>query len=103
MDAEDGRYACIRVDAFRAYAAWMTSPAWQAALAAALREPAPCFLCAETLWWHCHRRLIAELLRARGHAVVHLLRPGFQEAHRPWEPISEVCDGVLHLCGDAVA
>jgi uncharacterized protein (DUF488 family) len=32
------------------------------ALAAALAEPTPCFMCSETLWWRCHRRLIAELL-----------------------------------------
>jgi uncharacterized protein (DUF488 family) len=70
---------------------------------AALAEPAPCFMCAETLWWRCHRRLIAELLHARGHDVVHLLRPGHSEPHRPWEPISEVRDGILHLCGAPVA
>jgi uncharacterized protein (DUF488 family) len=97
------RFACIRVAAFRSYAARMSSPEWEAALAAALAEPAPCFMCAETLWWRCHRRLIAELLHARGHDVVHLLRPGHSEPHRPWEPISEVRDGILHLCGAPVA
>ena len=49
---------------------------WQEALASALAEPVPCFMCAETLWTKCHRRLIAELLQARGHQVVHLLAPG---------------------------
>lgn len=97
------RFACIEVAAFRSYAARMAAPEWQAALAAALAEPAPCFLCAETLWWRCHRRLIAELLTARGVEVVHLLRPGHSEAHRSWEPISETRDGVLHLCGEKVA
>jgi uncharacterized protein (DUF488 family) len=97
------RFACIRVAAFRSYAARMADAAWQAALGGALAEPAPCFLCAETLWWRCHRRLIAELLHARGYEVVHLLRPGHAEPHRPWEPISEVRDGVLYLCGARVA
>jgi uncharacterized protein (DUF488 family) len=97
------RFACIRVAAFRSYAARMSHPDWQAALAAALAEPAPCFMCAETLWWRCHRRLIAELLHARGHDVLHLLRPGHSEPHRPWKPISEVRDGILHLCGAPVA
>ena len=96
------RFACIRVAAFRSYAARMGSEPWQAALAAALAEPAPCFLCAETLWWRCHRRLIAELLHARGHEVVHLLRPGHSEPHRPWEPISETRAGRLYLCGELV-
>jgi uncharacterized protein (DUF488 family) len=97
------RFGCIRVAAFRSYAARMATPEWQQALAAALAEPDPCFICAETLWWRCHRRLIAELLQARGHEVVHLLKPGHSEPHRPWEQISETRDGVLHLCGEPVA
>jgi uncharacterized protein (DUF488 family) len=97
------RFGCIRVAAFRSYAARMGTAEWQEALARALAEPEPCFLCAETLWWRCHRRLIAELLDARGSEVVHLLKPGHREAHRPWEPISETRDGVLHLCGEPVA
>ena len=97
------RFACIRVAAFRSYAARMGTEEWQDALTAALAEPEPCFMCAETLWWRCHRRLIAELLEARGHEVVHLLGPGHCERHRRWEPISETRDGVLHLCGEAVA
>jgi uncharacterized protein (DUF488 family) len=99
----DERFPCIRVAAFRAYAAWMGTDEFQGALAEALARPAPCFMCAETLWWRCHRRLIAELLAARGHQVVHLLRPGHVEPHRPWEPISETRDGVLYLCGERVA
>jgi uncharacterized protein (DUF488 family) len=97
------RFGCIEVAAFRSYAARMGTPEWQEALAAALAQPTPCFLCAETLWWRCHRRLIAELLHARDHEVVHLLRPGHSERHRPWEPISETRDGVLQLCGEPVA
>jgi uncharacterized protein (DUF488 family) len=97
------RFRCIQVVAFRSYAARMATPPWQEVLAAALAEPEPCFLCAETLWWRCHRRLIAELLHARGHEVIHLLKPGHSDRHRPWEPISETRDGVLHLCGEPVA
>jgi uncharacterized protein (DUF488 family) len=42
-------------------------------------------------------------LGGRGHEVVHLLKPGHSEPHRPWEPVSETRDGVLHLCGEPVA
>lgn len=97
------RFACLRVAAFRGYAEWMGGGDFQAALAEALAQPVPCLMCAETLWWQCHRRLIAELLAARGHEVVHLLRPGHSDAHRPWEPVSEVRNGVLYLCGERVA
>ena len=96
-------FACIRVAAFRSYAARMATDGWQAAFTTALANPVPCFMCAETLWWQCHRRLVAELLHARGHDVVHLLRPGHSEPHRPWEPIAETRDGVLFLCGERVA
>ncbi|HZQ64245.1 MAG TPA: DUF488 family protein [Gaiellaceae bacterium] len=96
------RFGCIRVAAFRSYAARMATERWQAALAGCLAEPDPCFMCAETLWWRCHRRLIAELLAARGHEVVHLLGPGRAEPHRPAAE-AEYRDGRLYLCGREVA
>ena len=97
------QFGCIRVAAFRGYAQWMGGEVFQAALAEALALPVPCFMCAETLWWRCHRRLIAALLSARGHDVVHLLRPGHSEPHRQWEPVAEWRDGRLYVCGELVA
>ena len=96
------RFACLRVAAFRSYAARMGTPVWQAAAAEALATPSPCFMCAETPWWRCHRRLIAELLAARGHEVVHLLGPGRSQPHRLYSE-SDVRDGRLYLCGNLVA
>ena len=96
------RFGCLRVAAFRSYAARMGTEPWQAALERELAEPAPCFMCAETLWWRCHRRLIAELLHARGLEVVHLLGPGERQPHRPWD-VAESRDGRLYLCGEPVA
>ena len=96
------RFPCIRVAAFRSYAARMGPAEWQAALAGALAEPAPCLMCAETPWQRCHRRLIAELLVARGNEVVHLIRPGKRESHRLFDD-SEVREGKLYLCGAEVA
>jgi uncharacterized protein (DUF488 family) len=96
------RFACIRVAAFRSYAARMGTAGWHEALEASLAEPAPCLLCAETLWVRCHRRLIAELLAARGHEVVHLLGPGREEPHAKWAE-AEYRDGRLYLCGELVA
>ena len=96
------RFACIRSAAFRSYAARMTSTDWQEALARELACPTPCFLCAERLPWRCHRHLIAELLHARGHDVVHLLAPGNAVAHEPW-PQAEARNGRLFLCDTPVA
>jgi uncharacterized protein (DUF488 family) len=80
----------------------MRTEKWQQALERELGRPAPCFMCAETPWWRCHRRLIAEVLTARGHEVVHLLGPGRREPHRLYDE-SEVREGRLYLCGALVA
>jgi uncharacterized protein (DUF488 family) len=96
------RFACIRVAPFRSYAGRMTTVGWQLALDETLALRAPCFMCAETLWTRCHRRLIAELLHARGLEVVHLLAPGRTEPHKQWE-IAEAREGRLYLCDELVA
>jgi uncharacterized protein (DUF488 family) len=96
------RFACIRTAAFRSYAARMATHEWQAALAHALADTNPCFMCAETPWQRCHRRLIAELLHARGDEVIHLIRPHQYQRHIPWEE-ADARDGKLYLCGELVA
>jgi uncharacterized protein (DUF488 family) len=96
------RFGCIEIGAFRSYAARMGTERWQRTLADALARPTPCFMCAETPWWRCHRRLIAELLHARGHTVIHLLGPGERRPHRPWDE-AETRGGRLYLCGQLVA
>jgi uncharacterized protein (DUF488 family) len=98
----EDEFTCIRTPAFRSYAARMRSAAWQGTLAEELAQPAPCFMCAETPWWKCHRRLIAELLTARGHEVIHLIGPGRHEPHRLYDE-SEIRGGRLYLCGALVA
>jgi uncharacterized protein (DUF488 family) len=101
-EAGEDRFACIQTPAFRSYAARMSTPVWQDAFEDALTQRAPCFLCAETLWWRCHRRFIAELLVARGHEVIHLLGPHKLQRHRLMDE-AEVRDGKLFLCGSLVA
>jgi uncharacterized protein (DUF488 family) len=96
------RFRCIETAAFRSYAARMGTPPWQEALDRSLSAPAPCFMCAETLWWRCHRRLIAELLAARGHDVVHLIRPRERQPHRAYME-AEYRSKRLYLCGQLVA
>lgn len=93
------RFACL--GSFAGYAARMGTPEWQDALALMLDEKRSCVMCAETPWLRCHRRFISDLLVARGHEVVDLLRPGEREPHRP-HPAVEVRDGRLYLCGSLV-
>jgi uncharacterized protein (DUF488 family) len=37
-------------------------------------------MCAETVWWRCHRRIITDYLLAAGESVFHILAPGKIEA-----------------------
>jgi uncharacterized protein (DUF488 family) len=92
-------FACL--GQFAGYAARMRTTAWNTALEDALRQPKPCLMCAETPWQRCHRRLISEILVARGHEVLHLIEPGIQERHNAHRA-AEVRDGVLYLCGEPV-
>jgi uncharacterized protein (DUF488 family) len=71
-----------KVDAFRNYADYAETPAFGHALdqlEVLAREMATALMCAEALWWQCHRRLIADYLLVRGWRVVHLLGPGKQQ------------------------
>jgi uncharacterized protein (DUF488 family) len=70
-----------RNTSFRGYADHMQTPAFATALDDLLvwaTMPAA-IMCAEAVWWQCHRQLIADALVARGCDVAHILssaRPG---------------------------
>ena len=49
-------------------------------LALARRRPTA-VMCAEAVWWRCHRRLIADVLTARGVEVLHILDAGHVQQH----------------------
>jgi uncharacterized protein (DUF488 family) len=51
-------------------------------------------MCAEILWWRCHRRIIADVLVSLGATVVHILDAKTASAHRLTTP-ARLVDGVL--------
>src|ERR1700691_2768170 len=57
-------------------------------------------MCAESLWWRCHRRIIADYLIAAGEEVFHLLGPGHVEQARLTPAARIGRDGVLTYPGD---
>ena len=52
-------------------------------------------ICAETLWWRCHRRIIADYLLAAGETVFHILGPGHVEPARMTEAARRDPSGTL--------
>lgn len=90
-------HTALRVAAFRAYADHMATAEFQedlARLEAVAAATHTVYLCAETLWWRCHRRMLSDLLTVRGWEVIHLLGPGKSEPHRLWD-VARVADGRL--------
>ena len=94
----------LRHTGFRGYADHMlTGPFW-AALDRLLEDAAAAptaALCAESLWWRCHRRLLADAaVLVRGVEVAHLLHDGRVEPHRVTEGVRRAGSGLVYDGGE---
>jgi uncharacterized protein (DUF488 family) len=82
----DSRHVALRSPAFRGYADHMETEEFDRAvrwlMEAAVDTPTA-VMCAESLWWRCHRRMLADAFVARGCEVIHLTGPGRSEPYRP--------------------
>lgn len=91
------RHFALRQAAFAGYADHMDTDGFRAAVevlvARARAVERPAVMCAETLWWRCHRMLIADALTMRGASVIHLLQPGHRQPHRPHATVRRGPDG----------
>ena len=88
-----------REDMFRGYAEYMRSAAFLEAVGGVLAEADSrqvAVMCSESLWWRCHRRLLADFVSvARGAEVRHLMHDGRVEPHRPSDGLRLRDDGLL--------
>ena len=83
--------------AFRGYADYMETDDYQRArqALAELAERTPtAVMCAEAVWWQCHRGLISDDFKADGWTVLHLLAPGRTDEH-PWTGAARIVEGQL--------
>ena len=55
-------------------------------------------MCAEAVWWRCHRSLISDYLKAEGHQVIHILDEKKSEEH-PFTSAARLVDGKLSYRG----
>ena len=85
--APESPHGALRVAAFRGYADHMETAEFRDALDDLLAEAAArptAVMCAESVWWRCHRRLLADAaVLLRGASVEHLFHDGRLAAHRP--------------------
>jgi uncharacterized protein (DUF488 family) len=90
-------HTALRSAGFRGYADYMETEEFEEAVArliASGSERRTAFMCSESLWWKCHRRLISDALVVRGCEVLHLMEGGRLERHRV-TPSARVVDGRL--------
>ncbi len=82
----DSANTVLRHSGFRGYADHMATPVFASALARLLAEAGEATtaaMCSETLWWRCHRRLLADAaVLTRGAEVLHLGHDGRVTPHR---------------------
>ena len=55
---------------------------------------ATAIMCAEAVWWKCHRSLIADYLKAHGVEVIHIIDANKTEPH-PFTSAARIVDGKL--------
>jgi len=81
----DSRHTALRNAGFRGYADHMETEPFRTArdrLVRTAREAPTVCMCAESLWWRCHRRLLADSLTAASCDVLHVMEGGRTEPHR---------------------
>jgi uncharacterized protein (DUF488 family) len=88
-----------RDDGFRGYAGHMRTGPFLAAIDQVVAEAGQrrvAVMCSESVWWRCHRRLLADFVSvARGMPVRHLMHDGRLQEHRPSPGLRLRDDGLL--------
>ena len=94
----DSKNTAWRNEAFRGYADYMDTADFQKGIERLVdlaEESGPtAIMCAEAVWWRCHRSLISDYLKARGVEVIHILDENKTEPH-PFTSVATIVNGEL--------
>ena len=95
---KNSRNTAWRNESFRGYADYMETAEFASAIARlremAVRNGTTAIMCAEMVWWRCHRSLIADCLKAQGFEVIHILDANKIDPH-PFTSAAEILNGKL--------
>jgi uncharacterized protein (DUF488 family) len=101
----DSRNAAWRNASFRGYADHMETEQFHKGLERLLdvaAEAGPtAIMCAEAVWWRCHRSLISDYLKARGVEVLHILGANKVGLH-PYTPAARIVNGELSYTAESL-
>jgi uncharacterized protein (DUF488 family) len=82
---EDSPNVALRNASFRNYADYMLTPEFEAAIAELIHvaaESPTAYMCAERVWFQCHRMLVSDWLVAHEHTVLHIDGQSPPKPHR---------------------
>jgi uncharacterized protein (DUF488 family) len=74
----------LRNESFRNYADYMATESFRAGIQELLKDAEnkpTAFMCSESLFWRCHRRLVSDYLLTTGHFIQHILPNGKLQPH----------------------
>ncbi|HEY6539165.1 MAG TPA: DUF488 domain-containing protein [Candidatus Dormibacteraeota bacterium] len=99
----DSRHIALRHAQFRAYADYMETDQFVLGVSRLLLladERPTVVMCSESLWWRCHRRLLADYLAlVRGAEVAHVLHDGRVNGHQPTDGVRLAGDRLIYDVG----
>ena len=99
---DDSPNIALRNDSFRNYADYMLTPEFESAIAEVIQlaEAAPtAYMCAERVYFRCHRMLVSDWLVSHGHEVLHIDATGPVKPHQLTAE-ARIIDGKLLYRGD---
>ena len=80
----DSKNTRWRNQSFRGYADYMETPEFEKAVArleTIASKQTTAYMCAEAVWWRCHRALVSDYFKAKGWTVCHIMATGKAEEH----------------------
>ena len=94
----DSPDVALRNASFRGYAAWMRTSDFRVALADVLAEPrCSAVMCSESVWWRCHRRMVADAaVLLHDVDVLHLMPDGRLTPHPPTDGVRVDGDSLVY-------
>ncbi len=98
---KDSKNTAWKNASFRGYADHMETAEFQQGIQRLLeiaRAKRTAIMCAEALWWRCHRSLISDFLKAQGVEVIHILDATHDQPH-PFTSAARIVNGELSYEG----
>lgn len=97
----DSKNIAWRNEGFRGYADYMETEMFKQGIEDLVeigKRKRTTVMCAEAVWWRCHRSMIADYLKASGVEVIHILSSSKAEPH-PFTPVARIVNGKLSYEG----